>query len=91
MKRLEVASPAQLAEAMNWKRGTERLVAKWLAGEARPGFLYMMDMLDATGWLEIEEARTTKRPLTEDEIARAQRAYAELGGLLQRFQEGAGE
>lgn len=54
MQRLGASSPADLATKMGWKRGTERLVAKWLNGDNRPGYERTWEMLDRAGWLNLE-------------------------------------
>lgn len=53
MAALNCGSPMDLAEEMGWKRGTERLVAKWLAGSNKPGYEYTMEMLERCGWVNM--------------------------------------
>jgi hypothetical protein len=51
MDRLGVSTAAELAEVMRWKRGTERTVARWLAGDTRPSFDYVMEMVEQANLL----------------------------------------
>ncbi len=53
MDQLEVSSAADLADRLGWKRGTERLVQKWLSGENQPGFSYTIEMLEAAGFVSL--------------------------------------
>lgn len=53
MDHLGVSSPAGLADEMDWKRGVERTVSRWLAGVADPSYRYTMEMLRKCGWLSM--------------------------------------
>lgn len=88
MDQLGVNTAGDLAEKMGWKRGFERTVARWIAGDNEPSYGYVMEMIDKTGW-----ARTAQetRPLTEDEATQIRALQAELAGLLQRLQELTGQ
>lgn len=70
-----VENAAGLADAMGWKRGTERLVAKWLAGSNRPSYKYMLQMVERAGWL------------SSDGRAQPQEAAVSLETLERRLQE----
>lgn len=85
MLKLEAATAADLAEKMRWKRGTERLVAKWLAGTNRPSYPYVMEMIDKADLLDIEA--TTARPPTEAEAGMIGDHREEIAALLRRLQE----
>lgn len=65
MTQLECESPLAFAEKMGWKRGTERLVAKWLAGANRPSYNYIMEMIERTGWLSLDGAPSLRLAATE--------------------------
>ena len=54
MDRVGAASPSELAETMQWRRGTERTVSKWLTGETRPSFGYVMEMVERAGLFSID-------------------------------------
>lgn len=83
MAQLGAATAAELAEKMGWKRGFERTVARWIAGENEPSYGYVMEMIDKTGWAETGSAR----PLTEDEAADIRDHREEIANLLRRLQE----
>jgi hypothetical protein len=85
MDALGVQSPSQLAETMSWKRGTERLVAKWLSGQNDPSYTYTMEMLDRVGWLAIGDAGAS--PATDQRGADAafDQALEEIAGVLERL------
>lgn len=54
---------------MGWKRGTERLVAKWLAGNNNPGYEKTMEMLERCGWLSLGEDARTREASPRDPLA----------------------
>lgn len=62
MTALGAESPAQLAEKMRWKRGTERLIAKWLTGQNDPSYAYTMDMLERVGWIALGHSKDEDPP-----------------------------
>lgn len=78
MDRLEVDSPAKLAEKMKWKRGTERLVAKWIAGDNRPSYGYMLDMIDAAGMLNSAGGDLATPEQPPDRLAKIEEGVAAL-------------
>lgn len=53
MRELGASSASELAETMRWPRGTERLVAKWLAGNNSPSYGRTMEMLERCGWISM--------------------------------------
>jgi gamma-glutamylcysteine synthetase len=60
MRRLDADTAADFAEAMGWKRGAERTVARWLSGVAKPSFGYVMEMVERAGLLETEGASVVR-------------------------------
>lgn len=95
LERLRAIYEEQAGESLSDEKLAGRLPIslstfnRWKKGDTKQ-FRDIVKMLGEAGWLKSDDART-KRPLTEDERARARRAHAELEGLLQSFQEGAGE
>lgn len=69
MAALGCNSPAGLAETMGWKRGTERLVAKWLAGQNNPGYEKTMEMLEKCGWLAVSDGSRDELGARRDRLA----------------------
>lgn len=82
MRKLGCSSPAELADAMGWRRGTERLIAKWLAGNNNPGYEKTLEMLERCGWLTLDgDARAaglTSRPTPEELLAEVSLGMAAL-------------
>lgn len=69
MECLSVSSPAELAERMGWKRGTERLVARWIAGDVQPGYGYTLELLEAAGWLSMNVDGRVSSGIPRDPLA----------------------
>lgn len=89
MDKLGVSTAAELAEAMRWKRGTERTVARWLAGETRPSFDYVMEMVERAALLNSDgdspsALEAHRDPLQELE-ARVQQGFDEIADALARL------
>lgn len=80
MARLGAANAADLAEKMHWKRGTERLVAKWLAGNNRPSYRYMLEMIERAGLIDMGGV---KEPFEELPVAVVDRS--DLAALERRL------
>jgi hypothetical protein len=80
MRRLDCSSPADLAEAMKWKRGTERTVAKWLAGETRPSFNYVMQMVESAELVSTDEAGPKPVPAPRDPLAKLEATVDQMAG-----------
>lgn len=67
MQHLGASSAAELAETMGWKRGTERLVAKWLNGDNQPNYERTWEMLDRCGWVNVGAMPTRLLPRPANE------------------------
>lgn len=78
MNRLGARTANDLAEAMKWPRGKERLVAKWLAGTNDPNYETTIALLDAAGWLNWDEIRKAQR---DGALANAQETEHQAEGL----------
>lgn len=78
MRDLGVETAAQLAEKMRWKRGTERLVAKWLSGQNDPSYTYTMELLEKTGRLSKRIDRRAEPPAQADPLAALGAAVGEM-------------
>ena len=91
MAAVDAHNPGELAEAMRWKRGTERLIAKWLTGETKPGYRYTMEMLEKTGWLTMAETPEGARPLATDDRERIRLLHQQFQEDIRRVLEAAGE
>lgn len=89
MRAIGAESPAQLAEKMRWKRGTERLVAKWLSGQNDPSYTYTIEMLERVGWiaagLSRDEPPPRPAPIGDVPHERDDAILAAIGRIEQRL------
>ena len=53
MQALEVTGPTALTRRMGWDINTPSLIKKWTRGTSAPSYEYVMQMLDACGWLNM--------------------------------------
>jgi hypothetical protein len=85
MQTLGVTTPSALADVMGWRRGAERLIYRWLAGEVAPGFAYTIDLAVRCGWLTAAAQGSPVRLLPPPENRLPATLAADVAEILVRL------
>lgn len=89
MVALDCTGPTELAVRMGWGPNTPRKVTRWLESETKPDYTSTMEMLEATGWLNMSADAQTDAASPRDPLERIAEGVTTILGqqekILQRL------